>query len=370
MAVKNWSTTPASNALVDGINFAEGQNPSTVNDSARTLMADVAELYALNKGGVVTGTVGGTGDAITLATVPNPFSAAYATGQQFLMKATAANTIAAPTINVGALGAKTIKLPGGSALSTPQWAINDMLLFLYDGTDMILVSGNSVANAAFATTLTLTRNTQTGTTYTVLTGDRAKYVTHNNASATAVTLPQANGTTFGGGWYYWTENIGAGTVTITPTISTINLGSAIVLRQGEWALITSDNTNYRALTTGRTVGNQSVREVGTRGLPVNLQTGATYTLAFGDEGGIIAHSGATALTITIPANGSVAFPVGTAVTIVNEPGAANVTVSITTDTLNRGDGTAGTGNRTVPANSVVTLIKTAATTWIITGNFT
>jgi hypothetical protein len=70
------------------------------------------------------------------------------------------------------------------------------------------------------------------------------------------------------------------------------------------------------MTTGRIAGNQNVREVGTRGLPVNLQTGATYTLAFGDEGGIIAHSGATAQTITIPANGTTAFPVGTAITIV------------------------------------------------------
>ena len=370
MSVKNWSTIPASNATVDSINFAEGQTPSSVNDSARQLMADVAELYALNRGGTVTGTVGGTGDAVTLATTPNPFSAAYAAGQRFVMKMTAANTVAAPTLNVASLGNRTIKLPGGAALSTPQWAINDMLTFIYDGTDMILVAGNSVANAGFSTTLTLTRNAQTGTTYTVLTGDRAKHVTYNNASAVAVTLPQANGSTFGGGWYSYHENVGAGAVTITPTTSTINLGSALIIRTGEWGLITSDNTNYRVITTGRITGNQSVREVGTRGLPVNLQTGATYTLAFGDEGGIIAHSGATALTITIPANASVAFPVGTAVTIVNEPSAANVTVSITTDTLNRGDGTAGTGNRTIAANCVCTLIKTTSTSWIITGNFT
>jgi hypothetical protein len=45
MSLKNWSTTAASNATVDSINFAEGQAPSTVNDSARALMADVR--YAL-----------------------------------------------------------------------------------------------------------------------------------------------------------------------------------------------------------------------------------------------------------------------------------------------------------------------------------
>lgn len=46
MSLKNWSTTPSSNATVDSINFAEGQAPSSVNDSARALMADVrAALY-------------------------------------------------------------------------------------------------------------------------------------------------------------------------------------------------------------------------------------------------------------------------------------------------------------------------------------
>ena len=49
MSLKNWSTTAGSNATVDSINFAEGQAPSSLNDSARALMVDVkAALY--NKG--------------------------------------------------------------------------------------------------------------------------------------------------------------------------------------------------------------------------------------------------------------------------------------------------------------------------------
>ena len=42
MALNQWSTTPATNATAGSINWAEGQAPSTVNDSARQLMADVA----------------------------------------------------------------------------------------------------------------------------------------------------------------------------------------------------------------------------------------------------------------------------------------------------------------------------------------
>lgn len=47
MSIDQWSTTPANNASgVTGVNWAEGQAPSTVNDSARQVMADVAAWYA------------------------------------------------------------------------------------------------------------------------------------------------------------------------------------------------------------------------------------------------------------------------------------------------------------------------------------
>lgn len=45
MALWQWSTTPASNASAGAIDWAEGQPPSTVNDSARQMMADVATWF-------------------------------------------------------------------------------------------------------------------------------------------------------------------------------------------------------------------------------------------------------------------------------------------------------------------------------------
>lgn len=46
MAISQWSTTAGNNASgVDNINWAEGQAPSTVNNSARQEMADVAVWY-------------------------------------------------------------------------------------------------------------------------------------------------------------------------------------------------------------------------------------------------------------------------------------------------------------------------------------
>lgn len=89
-------------------------------------------------------------------------------------------------------------------------------------------------------------NAQTGTSYTVLTTDFRKFVTHSNGASIAVTLPQASAT-FPVGWFYYTLNKGAGVVTITPTTSTINGEATLVLNQNEAAIIVSDGTNYIAI---------------------------------------------------------------------------------------------------------------------------
>jgi len=47
MSIDQWSSVAANNASgVTGVNWAEGQAPSSVNDSARQMMADVAAWYA------------------------------------------------------------------------------------------------------------------------------------------------------------------------------------------------------------------------------------------------------------------------------------------------------------------------------------
>lgn len=103
------------------------------------------------------------------------------------------------------------------------------------------------------------------------------------------------------------------------------------------------------------------------GVPQNSQS-SNYTLVIGDSGKHIFHPSAdtTARTWTIPANSSVAFPIGTAITFVNQNGAGDITISITTDTMRlAGDGT--TGSRTLTANGVATALKVTSTEWIISG---
>lgn len=107
--------------------------------------------------------------------------------------------------------------------------------------------------------------------------------------------------------------------------------------------------------------------VGFRNIPQNSKS-ANYTCVLSDAGDHILHPSAdtTARTFTIPANSSVPYPIGTAITFVNQNGAGVVTISITTDTM-RLAGAGTTGSRSLAANGVATALKIAATEWIITG---
>lgn len=108
-------------------------------------------------------------------------------------------------------------------------------------------------------------------------------------------------------------------------------------------------------------GTVAVTSPGFRSIPQNAQTGA-YTLALADAG---KHISITTGGVVIPANGSVAFPVGTAVVIYNNSTSPQ-NISITTDTL-RFAGTTNTGTRALAAYGVATVIKVASTTWVISG---
>ena len=70
--------------------------------------------------------------------------------------------------------------------------------------------------------------------------------------------------------------------------------------------------------------------------------------------------------MTIPANSSVAYPIGTALTFVNQNAAGVMTIAITTDTL-RLAGAGTTGSRTLAANGIATALKLTSTEWIISG---
>lgn len=109
----------------------------------------------------------------------------------------------------------------------------------------------------------------------------------------------------------------------------------------------------------------AARGAGYMGIPQSAAaTTGAYTIVAADAGEHI-YTTATR-TITIPANSSVAFPVGTAISFVAATG-ATVTIAITSDTLLlAGPGT--TGSRTLAPFGMATAIKITSTSWIISGN--
>jgi hypothetical protein len=101
-------------------------------------------------------------------------------------------------------------------------------------------------------------------------------------------------------------------------------------------------------------------------IPLNTQTGTTYTLVAGDAGDLVTLSNAAAITLTVPLNSSVAFATGTQITIA-QTGAGQVTVAGAVGvTVNGAD--SATKLRT--QWSAATLIKTATNSWILIGDIT
>lgn len=143
------------------------------------------------------------------------------------------------------------------------------------------------------------------TSDTIALADYGHLVTYNNASAIAVTLPQATGTftTFN----TYVRNLGTGAVTITPTTSTINGAATLVLSQGQVAWIVSDGTNYQLGTS--TAGF----------LSTNIVTSG-YTAAAADCGNTIqaGTGGNTLFTLALPTAAS--MPASCSIHIVNGDG--------------------------------------------------
>jgi len=97
---------------------------------------------------------------------------------------------------------------------------------------------------------------------------------------------------------------------------------------------------------------------------IQAQTGTTYTLVLGDAGDLVTMSNASANTLTIPPNSSVAFATGTQIDIYNLGAGITSVTGGTGVTLNG----VSTGTGALNAQyAAVTIIKVATDTWLMTG---
>ena len=234
-------------------------------------------------------------------------------------------------------------VPSNANLSPGELALNiaDMKLYCENGSGVVTL----LADAAAQGTVTSV-DVSGGTTGLTTSGGP---VTGSGTITIAGTLAVANGGT-------GINSFGTGVATALG----INTGSAGAFVVFDGALGTPSSGTLSSCTVDGT------DSVGFRNTPVNSQS-ADYTAVLADSGKTILHAIAddNPRTFTIPANSSVAYPVGTVVTFVNLIN--DVTIAITTDTMYlAGDG--ATGSRTLAAYGVASAVKVASTTWIISGN--
>ena len=102
------------------------------------------------------------------------------------------------------------------------------------------------------------------------------------------------------------------------------------------------------------VGNQAIE---------NAQTGTTYTLVLTDAGKMVTLTNASAITLTIPTNASVAFPVNTRIDLL-QYGAGQVTVGGAGVTIY----SSGSKLKLTGQYSGASLWKKATDTWVLIGD--
>ena len=105
---------------------------------------------------------------------------------------------------------------------------------------------------------------------------------------------------------------------------------------------------------------------GYKGLPQNAQSG-NITFALTDMGKHIYSANSGAQTITVPTNASVAFPLGSAITVVNN---GTTAITFTTTSLvvyKAGTSAAWASGGTVAVRGLVTWLKVGTDTWFVSG---
>jgi len=113
MTLYKWSQTASADAAADStINWAEGQAPSSVNDSARAMMAATAKYRDDIAGAIVTA---GTSTAYTDSSYQVFDTPAHLNGQMIAFTPHVTNG-ATVTLNVDSLGAKPLRTSPGVEL--------------------------------------------------------------------------------------------------------------------------------------------------------------------------------------------------------------------------------------------------------------
>jgi len=279
------------------------------------------------------------------------------------------NTVAADYVLVGTIGPTVPVANGGTGLTS---GTSGGVLY-YSATGTLASSGALAASSlvlgggAGAAPTTTTTGTGVVTAVGNAVNTTGGLVTQSGTlTASALLIGGGSGTAI------TSTTTGTGILTFLGTPSSANLAAAVTDETGSGSLVFATSpsltTPVLGTPTSGTLSNCTVDgtdAVGFRNIPQNVQTGS-YTLVAADSGKHIYRGSGSAATWTIPANSSVSYAIGTALTFINLS-ATSVSIAITSDTMYLSS--AGTtGTRTLAQYGSATAVKIASTTWIISGS--
>ena len=384
---------------------AEAALASQISSASYTLPAATAStLGGVKQGTNITIAADGTISAQTSAAAAGALTGSTLSANVTSSSLTSVGTLTDLTVSnpiVGSVTGSSSSTTGNAATATKLESARLINGVAFDGTSDITISASSSSTAAadltgstLSANVTASSLTSVGTlgSLDVTNAVTAGSLTAGNITVSGDTIVSSNPTitidptTTGVGGLV----VIAGNLQVTGTTTTINsttvttselnieiakdaanasaANGAGLTVAGAGATLTyasstdSWNMNKSLVVPSATVGGQPV---GYLTVPQNAQ--GAYTLVLADSGKHIFTS-VGGVTWTIPANASVAFPIGTAVTFVNQS-AATCSIAITSDSMYlAGAGTLGT--RTLAAYGMATAIKVSATSWMISGNLT
>ena len=246
-------------------------------------------------------------------------------------------------------GGYGVKIVGSGPTTGVTVTNGEKALIAWNGSDFVIISSSVIDLTSEVTGTLPVANGGTG--QTSFTNGQLLIGNSSGNTLTKSTLTAGSGVTItnsAGGITIAATGSGSVVFSISPTLTTPNLGTPA---SGTLSSCTVDGTN--------TVGYQNI--------PINSQS-TNYTLVLTDSGKSIFHPSTDAFdrTFTIPANASVAYPLGTAISFINMS-ANNLFIELNSDTMYL-SGYGYTGTRTLAQYGSATAIKMTSTTWMISGN--
>ena len=155
----------------------------------------------------------------------------------------------------------------------------------------------------------------------------------------------------------------AGTETLTnKTLTSPAITTPTGIVKGDVGLGNVDNTSDATKNSATaTLTNKTVDD-GKLISAINAQSGTTYTLVLADASKVVTATNGSAITVTVPPNSSVAFPIGTKV-FISQGGAGSVTIA-------EGSGVTINAPASAPLeideeNGSRILVKLASNTWLL-----